>query len=276
MAKTVIALHPLARAADPRAARGAPAPGALADPRGRALRDLRISVTDRCNFRCTYCMPKEVFDAHYEFLPHAEILTFEEIVRMARIFRALGTEKIRLTGGEPLLRKDIERLVGMLREALPEVDLTLTTNGSALKAKARALKAAGLDRVTVSLDSLDDATFRAMNDADFPVAKVLEGIDAAAAAGLAPIKINMVVRRGVNDNQVVDMARHFAAPATSCATSSSWTWVPPTAGAWRRSCPRPKWSTTSPSASPSSPWSATTRARWRSAGATATARASSA
>src|SRR5579862_3484361 len=176
MAKTVIALHPLRGLPIPGPS-GASAPGALADPRGRGLRDLRISVTDRCNFRCTYCMPREVFDAHYEFLPHGEILTFEEIVRMARVFRGLGTEKIRLTGGEPLLRKDIERLVGMLREALPDVDLTLTTNGSALKAKARALKASCLDRVTVSLDSLDDATFRAMNDADFPVAKVLEGID---------------------------------------------------------------------------------------------------
>ena len=208
MAKTVIALHPLRGLPIPGPSEGN-APGAVADPRGRALRDLRISVTDRCNFRCTYCMPREVFDAHYEFLPHAEILTFEEIVRMARVFSGLGTEKIRLTGGEPLLRKDIERLVAMLREALPDVDLTLTTNGSALKAKAGALKAAGLDRVTVSLDSLDDATFRAMNDADFPVAKVLEGIDAAAAAGLAPVKVNMVVRRGVNDHQVVDMARHF-------------------------------------------------------------------
>jgi cyclic pyranopterin phosphate synthase len=208
MAKTVIALHPLRGLPIPRPS-GAPAPGVLADPRGRRLRDLRISVTDRCNFRCTYCMPKEVFDAHHEFLPHGEILTFEEIVRMARVFRGLGTEKIRLTGGEPLLRKDIDRLVAMLREAVPGTDLTLTTNGSALKAKARALKAAGLDRVTVSLDSLDDATFRAMNDADFPVAKVLEGIDAAAEAGLAPVKINMVVRRGVNDHQVVDMARRF-------------------------------------------------------------------
>jgi cyclic pyranopterin phosphate synthase len=208
MAKTVIALHPLHGLPIPGPA-GAPATGALADPRGRTLRDLRISVTDRCNFRCTYCMPKDVFDANYQFLPHAEVLSFEEIVRMARIFRGLGTEKIRLTGGEPLLRRDIERLVAMLREALPDVDLTLTTNGSALKAKARALRSAGLDRVTVSLDSLDDATFRAMNDADFPVAKVLEGIDAAEAAGLAPVKINMVVRRGVNDHQVVDMARRF-------------------------------------------------------------------
>jgi cyclic pyranopterin phosphate synthase len=208
MPKTVIALRearslPIPEATGPRTA----AP--LADTRARALRDLRISVTDRCNFRCTYCMPKDVFDAHYEFLPHAEVLSFEEIVRMATIMHSMGTEKIRLTGGEPLLRKDIERLVAMLRGALPGIDLTLTTNGSALKAKARALKDAGLDRITVSLDSLDDATFRAMNDADFPVAKVLEGIEAAAAAGLAPIKVNMVVRRGVNDHQVVDMARHF-------------------------------------------------------------------
>ncbi len=173
------------------------------------LRDLRISVTDRCNFRCVYCMPREVFDANYEFLPHSELLTFEEIVRLARVFRALGTEKIRLTGGEPLLRRGLDRLVAMLRASVPGVDLTLTTNGSALKTQARALRAAGLDRITVSLDSLDEATFRRMNDADFPVARVLEGIDAAAEAGLAPIKINMVVKRGVNDHQVVDMARRF-------------------------------------------------------------------
>src|SRR6185369_6255830 len=184
--------------------------GAFADTRGRKLRDLRISVTDRCNFRCVYCMPKEVFDADYPYLEHDEVLTFEEIVRIARVFRTVGgIEKVRLTGGEPLLRRDIEKLVAMLREALPAVDLTLTTNGSALKAKARALKAAGLDRVTVSLDSLDEATFRAMNDADFPVARVLEGIEAAEAAGLAPIKLNMVVKRGMNDHQVVDMARRF-------------------------------------------------------------------
>jgi len=195
MPHAAIALH------DPR--------GPLADTRGRALRDLRISVTDRCNFRCTYCMPREVFGASYEFLPHAQVLSFEEIVRLARVFHGLGTEKIRLTGGEPLLRKGIDRLVAMLREALPAVELTLTTNGSALKAQARALRAAGLDRISVSLDSLDDATFRAMNDADFPVAKVLEGIEAAAAAGLSPVKVNMVVKRGVNDHQVLDMARHF-------------------------------------------------------------------
>lgn len=208
MAKTVIALNELRGPLPiPAAHPGSDTP--LADVRGRALRDLRISVTDRCNFRCVYCMPREVFDADYEFLPHAELLTFEEIVRLARVFAGLGTEKIRLTGGEPLLRRGIDRLVAMLREALPAVDLTLTTNGSALKAHARALKAAGLDRVTVSLDSLDEATFRLMNDADFPVAKVLEGIEAAAAAGLAPVKVNMVVKRGVNDHQVVDMARHF-------------------------------------------------------------------
>ena len=207
MGKTVIPLHPQAGSL-PIPAASADA-GAPRDALGRALRDLRISVTDRCNFRCTYCMPKEVFDASHEFLPHAEILSFEEITRMARIFRSLGTEKVRLTGGEPLMRRGIERLVAMLREALPQVDLTLTTNGSALKARARALREAGLDRITVSLDSLDDATFRAMNDVDFPVARVLEAIDEASAAGLDPVKVNMVVKRGVNDHQVVDMARHF-------------------------------------------------------------------
>jgi GTP 3',8-cyclase len=208
MARTVIELKEM-RGALPIPAAGAGGAGAPVDARGRGLRDLRISVTDRCNFRCTYCMPKDVFDADYQFLPHAEILTFEEIVRIARAFRMLGTEKIRLTGGEPLLRRGIDKLVAMLREALPGVDLTLTTNGSALEAMAPRLKAAGLDRVTVSLDSLDDATFRAMNDADFPVARVLEGIGAAAAPGLAPVKVNMVVKRGMNDHQVVDMARHF-------------------------------------------------------------------
>ena len=186
-----------------------PLRGPLADTRARRLRDLRISVTDRCNFRCTYCMPKDVFNDDYAFLPHGELLTFEEIVRIARVAQGLGVEKVRLTGGEPLLRKGIETLIEMLTGALPQIDIALTTNGSALKAKARALKDAGLQRITVSLDSLDDATFRAMNDADFPVAKVLEAIDAAAAVGLGPIKINMVVKRGVNDHQILDMARHF-------------------------------------------------------------------
>ncbi len=182
--------------------------GEVADTRGRRIRDLRISVTDRCNFRCTYCMPKEVFDADYQFLPHQDLLSFEEITRIARIAVGLGVEKIRLTGGEPLLRKGIENLIAMLAE-ISGIDLTLTTNGSALKAKAITLKAAGLKRITVSLDSLDDATFRAMNDVDFPVAKVLDAIDAAADAGLTPVKINMVVKRGVNDHDIVEMARRF-------------------------------------------------------------------
>jgi cyclic pyranopterin phosphate synthase len=184
-------------------------PGQPVDRRGRGVRDLRISVTDRCNFRCTYCMPKDVFGPDYPYLPHAEILSFEEIVRLARVFHGLGIRKIRLTGGEPLLRRGIEDLVAMLARALPDVDLTLTTNGSALKQKAAALYAAGLRRITVSLDSLDDATFRAMNDVDFPVAKVLEAIDVAAAAGLTPVKVNMVVKRGTNDGHVVEMARRF-------------------------------------------------------------------
>ena len=179
----------------------------LADTFGRPMRDLRISVTDRCNFRCVYCMPREVFDADYKFLPHAALLSFEEIARLAGIFVGLGVKKIRLTGGEPLLRKDLPRLVAML--APLGADLTLTTNGSTLVKQARALKDAGLNRITVSLDSLDEATFRAMNDADFPVARVLDGIAAAADAGFAPVKINMVVKRGVNDHQIVEAARHW-------------------------------------------------------------------
>jgi len=182
--------------------------GAVRDTLGRGLRDLRISVTDRCNFRCTYCMPKDVFGPDYAFLPRSEVLSFEEITRLARIFKDHGIEKIRLTGGEPLLRRNLERLIEMLA-ALGGLDLTLTTNGSLLAKKARSLAAAGLNRVTVSLDALDDATFKAMNDVDFPVEKVLEGIDAAAEAGLAPVKINMVVKRGVNEHAVLPMARHF-------------------------------------------------------------------
>jgi cyclic pyranopterin phosphate synthase len=182
--------------------------GAVVDTLARPLRDLRISVTDRCNFRCTYCMPKDVFGPDHKFLPRSEVLSFEEIVRLARIFKDHGVEKIRLTGGEPLLRRDIERLIEMLAN-VGDLDLTLTTNGSLLARKARALRDAGLRRVTVSLDSLDDEVFRAMNDVDFPVARVLEGIDAAAEAGLAPIKINMVVQRGVNDHTIVGMARRF-------------------------------------------------------------------
>lgn len=181
--------------------------GPPADTRGRPLRDLRVSVTDRCNFRCTYCMPREVFGPDYPFLPKHQILSFEEIERLVRVFRSLGVRKVRLTGGEPLLRRDIERLVAKLA-ALGGLDLAVTTNGSALKAKAGALAEAGLGRVTVSLDSLDDDVFRAMNDADFPVARVLEGIDAALQAGL-PVKVNAVVKRGVNDAGLADMVRHF-------------------------------------------------------------------
>ena len=190
-----------------------PATGLLTDRRGRALRDLRISVTDRCNFRCSYCMPKDVFTKDYPYLPHSALLTFEEITRIAGQFAAHGVQKIRLTGGEPLLRKNIEILIAQLAALhTPEgrtLDLTLTTNGSLLKRKAAALKAAGLNRLTVSLDGLDDAVFRAMNDVNFPVQDVLDGIAAAQAAGLGPIKVNMVVKRGTNDHQILPMARHF-------------------------------------------------------------------
>ena len=176
------------------------------DTLGRPLRDLRISVTDRCNFRCVYCMPKSVFGSEYRFLERKELLSFEEIERVAAAAVRLGVTKLRLTGGEPLVRKDVDKLIALL--APLGAELTLTTNASLLAAKAEALAAAGLDRVTVSLDSLDDATFRAMNDVDFPVSRVLDGIDAAAAAGL-PVKVNAVVKRGLNDDGIVDMARYF-------------------------------------------------------------------
>jgi GTP 3',8-cyclase len=180
----------------------------LVDTLGRPIRDLRVSVTDRCNFRCVYCMPKEVFGRDYPFLPRAELLTFEEIARLARVFAGLGVEKIRITGGEPLVRRDLETLVGLLA-TIDGLDLTLTTNGSLLARKAEALKDAGLNRITVSLDSLDDDVFRAMNDVDFPVTRVLEGIDAALAAGLAPVKVNVVIKGGLNEDSVLPMARHF-------------------------------------------------------------------
>ncbi|MBD0338711.1 MAG: GTP 3',8-cyclase MoaA [Thermoleophilia bacterium] len=180
----------------------------IADRLARPVRDLRISVTDRCNFRCVYCMPKEVFGRDYAFLPRAELLTFEEIERVARAFVAHGVEKIRITGGEPLVRRELERLVAKLAACGP-LDLTLTTNGALLAQKAQALADAGLTRVTVSLDSLDDATFRAMNDVDFAVDRVLEGIEAAAAAGLVPVKVNVVVKRGLNEDGIVELARHF-------------------------------------------------------------------
>ena len=194
---------------------GAPEPvtGLLTDLRGRPLRDLRISVTDRCNFRCTYCMPREIFGKDYDFLPQGSLLSFEEITRLAALFLAHGVHKIRLTGGEPLVRKHIETLISMLAglrtaEGGPP-EITLTTNGSLLEKKARSLKEAGLSRVTVSLDSLDEAVFQAMNDVGFPVAGVLAAIDAAQAAGFERIKVNMVVKRGTNDQEILPMARHF-------------------------------------------------------------------
>jgi len=198
-----------------------PAPAGFALPHGNAvhdlrqrpLRDLRISVTDRCNFRCSYCMPKDVFDKDHVYLPHGDLLSFEEITRTARLFSQLGVGKLRITGGEPLLRKNLEALIAQLAELQTldgaPMDLTLTTNGSILARKARALKDAGLKRLTVSLDSLSDPLFRQMNDMDFPVATVLQGIEAAQAVGFANIKVNMVVKRGVNDHEIVAMARHF-------------------------------------------------------------------
>lgn len=187
--------------------------GLINDARGRPLRDLRISVTDRCNFRCVYCMPKNIFGKDFVFQPHASLLSFEEITRLAKMFVAHGVEKLRLTGGEPLLRKDIERLVAMLSAIKTpsgrELDLTLTTNGSLLQKKAQSLRDAGLKRVTISLDALDDAIFQKMNDVDFPVSEVLKSIDVAHQTGFEHIKINMVVKRGTNDEQVLPMARHF-------------------------------------------------------------------
>ena len=215
MGETVIPLADLRYAAPVPAipALAIPATGLLSDGLGRPLRDLRISVTDRCNFRCSYCMPKEVFDRDYVFLPQTSLLSFEEITRLARLFVAHGVQKIRLTGGEPLLRKGLESLIAMLAELRTAegapLDITLTTNGSVLARKARSLAAAGLQRVTVSLDGLDDAIFRRMNDVDFPVADVLAGIEAAHAAGLGPIKVNMVVKRGTNQQEIVPMARYF-------------------------------------------------------------------
>jgi cyclic pyranopterin phosphate synthase len=213
MAEKIIMLSDGRTPPPPIPARSDAPTGRLADALGRPLHDLRISVTDRCNFRCVYCMPKEVFDKDYAYLPHAALLSFEEITRIATLFVAHGVEKLRLTGGEPLLRKDLERLIGMLSALRTPsgraLDITLTTNGSLLAKKARSLKDAGLNRVTVSLDSLDDTTFKRMNDVDFAVADVLAGIDAAHAVGLGPIKINMVVKAGMNDQEIVPMARQF-------------------------------------------------------------------
>lgn len=183
-------------------------PGNTLDLLGRPIRDLRISVTDRCNFRCAYCMPKSAFDQGFKFLPHDALLSFEEIERIARIFVEHGVRKIRITGGEPLLRRNIEGLIEKLA-ALPDVEITLTTNGSRLKQLAPALKSAGLHRITVSLDALDDTVFRRMSGVDYSVNQVLSGIDAAAAAGLEPVKVNMVVKRGTNDDQILPMVNHF-------------------------------------------------------------------
>jgi cyclic pyranopterin phosphate synthase len=213
MAEKIIMLADERAAGAPLVALPEAATGSLRDTRGRPLHDLRISVTDRCNFRCVYCMPKEVFDKDYAYLPHSSLLSFEEITRVARLFVAHGVEKLRLTGGEPLLRKNLENLVAMLAALRTPsgraLDLTLTTNGSLLAKKAQSLKDAGLSRVTVSLDALDDAIFKRMNDVDFAVGDVLAGIDAAQRAGLGPVKVNMVVKGGMNDCQIVPMARHF-------------------------------------------------------------------
>ena len=210
----VIPLLDTRRAAPMRMSEVLASDGPAADTRGRLMRDLRISITDRCNFRCIYCMPKTVFGRDYPFLPRDELLSFEEITRIARIFVDRGVSKIRLTGGEPLLRRNVEHLIEMLA-AIPGLELTLTTNASLLAKKARSLRDAGLQRVTVSLDALDDPTFRKMNDVDFPVAQVLEGIAAAEAAGLAPLKVNMVVKRGTNDHAILPMARQFRSSASS-------------------------------------------------------------
>jgi GTP 3',8-cyclase len=181
----------------------------IADKFGRPLRDLRISVTDRCNFRCTYCMPAEIFGESYQFLPKEEILTFEEIARLSYIFAGLGVNKLRITGGEPLLRNDLHRLIAMLTEIKEVDDITLTTNGYLLPQQAQQLKDAGLQRVTVSLDTLDDELFKQMNGRGFGTQRVLQGIEKAAEVGLAPIKINAVVQKGVNDHTVVDLAHYF-------------------------------------------------------------------
>ncbi len=199
-------------ASSPVPASASPSLPALSDTLGRPLRDLRLSVTDRCNFRCTYCMPREIFGAAHAFLPKPEILTFEEMTRLARVFIRLGVEKIRLTGGEPLLRRELDHLIASLARLDGLKDLTLTTNGSALVTQAARLRSAGLHRLTVSLDALDDTVFRAMNDVDFPVHRVLAGIDAALEAGFSPIKINAVIKRGVNEQEILPLARRFRGP----------------------------------------------------------------
>ena len=249
----------------------------VTDTLGRPLRDLRISVTDRCNFRCVYCMPREVFGRDYVFLERAELLTFEEIERLARILVGdHGVTKIRLTGGEPLVRRELERLVEQLARIPGLGDLAMTTNGSALARKARALTDAGLRRITVSLDSLDNEGFAAINDVGFPVDRVLAGIDAAAAAGLGPIKINMVVKRGVNEHGVVPMARYFRGSGHIVRFIEFMDVGHTTAGGWTTSYRRRRSSRRSTPSCRSSRSHRTTPARSSSAGATGTAEARSA
>ena len=241
----------------------------------RPLRDLRVSVTDRCNLRCPYCMPREVFGANFRFLPREELLSFEEITQVVAAMAAHGVSKVRLTGGEPLLRRDLERLIEMLARVEGVSDIALTTNGLLLARNAQRLRDAGLDRVTVSLDALDESALRAMSDTPVSPEQILEGIEAAGRAGLAPVKVNMVVRRAATITACSRWPSAFAAGRRSCASSSSWTSAPPTAGAPRRSCRRARssrrsglagrWSRSPPSA----------RARSRRATATETERARS-
>jgi len=252
----------------------------LRDRLDRPLRDLRISVTDRCNFRCVYCMPKEVFGRDFAFLPRDELLTFEEITRLARIAAAHGVEKIRLTGGEPLLRRGLEDLIAMLSELRTTegapLDIALTTNGSALAVKAQALKDAGLKRVTVSVDSLDDATFRRMNDVNFPLEKILHGLEVAHEVGLGPIKINMVVKKGQNDQDIVSMARYFKETPYVLRFIEYMDVGTTNAGSWARSCPAMRSSSASTPSYLSSRLIPTTRGRHPHVGVIVTAAVKSA
>jgi GTP 3',8-cyclase len=243
----------------------------VVDRLGRPLETLRVSITDRCNFRCVYCMPKEVFGRDYAFLDRKELLSFEEITRVVGVFAGLGVRTVRITGGEPLVRRDAEQLVGQLA-AIPNLEIALTTNGALLPQKAEALARAGLSRVTVSLDSVDDAVFRSLNDVDFSVDRVLAGIDAASAAGL-PVKVNAVVKRGANDDGVVALA---AVPGTCCASSSTWTSATRTDGGSTTSCRRTRSSRASAPSGRSSPSRRNRPTRPPSAGGIATAPARSA
>ena len=253
----------------------APLVDAPVDQLGRVFQDLRVSVTDRCNFRCPYCMPKEIFGPGYQFLPRADILSFEEIVRLTSVFARLGLRKLRLTGGEPTVRAELPTLVRMLRQALPGVDLALTTNGSRLALLAEDLAQAGLNRVTVSLDAIDPEVSRRMNGVDFPLERVLAGIDAAAAAGLAPVKINSVIQRGMNEGEITRLAEHFRGSGHIVRFIEYMDVARRTAGSWTMWCRRPR---SSSGCNRRCRWSRSSRpiaARWRDAGAGATARARS-